>query len=47
MDIRPDSKFSTGYGYPKSVFMREPGLNKDIRSAEMGTDQDWIGLDQD
>ena len=24
MDIWPDSKFSTGYGYPKSVFLREP-----------------------
>jgi len=31
MDIRPDSKFSTGYGYPKSVFLREPDPDKDIR----------------
>jgi len=31
MDIRPDSKFSTGYGYPKRVFLREQDPDKDIR----------------
>jgi len=31
MDIRPDSKFSTGYGYPKRVFLLEQDPDKNIR----------------
>jgi len=31
VDIPPDSKFSTGYGYPKRVFLREQDPDKDIR----------------
>jgi len=29
LDIRQDSEFATGYGYPKTAFKREP----DIRNA--------------
>jgi len=33
LDIRQDSKFATGYGYPKRVFKREPDTDPDIRNA--------------
>jgi len=31
LDIRQDSKFSAGYGYPNTAFKQEPGIDKDIR----------------
>ena len=31
LDIRQDSEFATGYGYPKTTFKREP--DTDIRDA--------------
>ena len=31
LDIRQDSEFATGYGYPKTTFKREP--DTDIRNA--------------
>jgi len=33
LDIRQDSEFATGYGYPKSAFEREPDTDPDIRNA--------------
>jgi len=32
-DIRQDSEFATGYGYPKAAFKREPDTDPDIRNA--------------
>jgi len=26
LDIRQDSEFATGYGYPKTIFKREPDI---------------------
>jgi len=31
LDIRQDSEFATGYGYPKTAFKREPDTDPDIR----------------
>jgi len=31
LDIRQDSEFATGYGYPKPAFKREPDTDPDIR----------------
>ena len=31
LDIRQDSEFATGYGYPKSALKREPDTDPDIR----------------
>jgi len=33
LDIRQDSEFATGYGYPKTAFKREPDTDKDVRNA--------------
>jgi len=33
LDIRQDSEFATGPGYPKTAFKREPDTDKDIRNA--------------
>ena len=33
LDIRQDSEFATGYGYPKSALKREPDTDPDIRNA--------------
>ena len=33
LDIRQDSEFATGYGYPKTAFIREPDTDPDIRNA--------------
>jgi len=33
LDIRQDSAFATGYGYPKTAFKREPVTDPDIRNA--------------
>jgi len=33
LDIRQDSEFATGYGYPKSAFKREPDTDPDIQPA--------------
>jgi len=33
LDIRQDSEFETGYGYPKTAFKREPDTDPDIRHA--------------
>jgi len=33
LDIRQDSEFATGYGYPKSALKRTPDTNPDIRNA--------------
>jgi len=33
LDIRQDSEFATGYGYPKSALKREPDTEPDIRNA--------------
>jgi len=33
LDIRQDSEFATGYGYPKTAFKREPETDPDIRNA--------------
>jgi len=33
LDIRQDSEFATGYGYPKTAFKREPDTDPDIRNA--------------
>jgi len=33
LGIRQDSEFATGYGYPKTVFKREPDTDPDIRNA--------------
>jgi len=32
LDIRQDSEFSIGYGYPKTAFKREPDTDKNIRN---------------
>ena len=32
-NIRQDSEFSIGYGYPKTTFKRQQGMNKGIRNA--------------
>jgi len=36
LDIRQDSEFATGYGYPKTAFKREPDTDPDIRNAFIG-----------
>jgi len=33
LDIRQDSEFATGFGYPKTAFKRETDTDKDIRNA--------------
>jgi len=33
LDIRQDSEFATGYGYPKSGLKREPDTDPDIRNS--------------
>jgi len=33
LDIRQDSEFATGYGYPKTAFKRESDTDPDIRNA--------------
>jgi len=33
LDIRQDSEFETGYGYPKTPLKREPDTDPDIRNA--------------
>ena len=33
LNIRKDSEFATGYGYPKTVFKREPDTDPDIRNG--------------
>jgi len=33
LDIRQDSEFATGYGYPKTAFRRETDTDSDIRNA--------------
>jgi len=33
LDIRQDSEFATGYGYPKTAFKWEPDTDPDIRNA--------------
>jgi len=33
LDIRQNSEFATGYGYPKTAFKREPDTDPDIRNA--------------
>jgi len=33
LDIRQDSEFATGYGYPKSALKREPDTDPDIRNV--------------
>jgi len=33
LDIRQDSEFATGYGYPKSALKRKPDMDPDIRNA--------------
>jgi len=33
LDIRQDSEFATGYGYPKTAFKREPDKDPDIRNT--------------
>jgi len=33
VDIRPDSEFATGYGYPKTAFKQKPDTDSDIRNA--------------
>ena len=33
LDIRQDSEFATGYGYPKTPLKREPDTDPDIRNA--------------
>jgi len=33
LDIRQDSEFATGYGYPKTAFKGEPDTDPDIRNA--------------
>ena len=33
LDIRQDSEFATGYGYPKTAIKREPDTDPDIRNA--------------
>ena len=33
LDIRQDSEFTTGYGYPKTAFKREPDTDPVIRNA--------------
>jgi len=33
LDIRQDSEFATGYGYPKTAFKREPDTDPDIRNG--------------
>ena len=33
LDIRQDSEFATGYGYPETAIKREPDTDPDIRNA--------------
>ena len=33
LDIRHDSEFATGYGYPKTAFKRAPDTDPDIRNG--------------
>ena len=33
LDIRKDSEFGIGYGYPKTAFKLEPETDPDIRNA--------------
>jgi len=33
LDIRQDSEFATGYGYPKPTLERKPDTDKDIRNG--------------
>jgi len=33
LNIRQDSEFATGYGYPKTALKREPDTNPDIRKG--------------
>jgi len=33
LDIRQDSQFATGYGYPKTAFKWEPDTDPDIRNT--------------
>jgi len=33
LDIRQDSEFATGYGYPKTGYKREPDTDPDIRNG--------------
>jgi len=33
LDIRQESEFATGYGYPKTAFKREPDTDPDIRDV--------------
>jgi len=33
LDIRQDSEFATGYGYPKTAFKQKPDTDPDIRNA--------------
>jgi len=33
LDIRQDSEFATGQGYPKTAFKREPDTDRDIRNG--------------
>jgi len=33
LDVRLDSKFATGYGYPKTAFKQKPDMDSDIRNA--------------
>jgi len=33
LDIREDSEFAAGYGYPKTVFKQKPEMDEDIRNA--------------
>ena len=33
MDVRQDSEFATGYGYPKTAIKGEPDTNPNIRNA--------------
>ena len=33
LDIRQDSQFATGYGYPKTAFKREPDTDLDTRNV--------------
>jgi len=33
LDIRKDSEFAIGYGYPKTALKRDLNMDKDIRNA--------------